>query len=164
MENAAKALLMAASMLIGLLILTLAIYLFTSFGGTIREKREENRQQQITHFNSQFTSYQGKQCTIYDIITLANLATENNKYYEYPTGTSNPDGRENYISIKLGSNRMEWGIDKSNSDIINYNNTYIQQDINNLSSSEKELKKYKISSILISKYTSKVYQVNFVDY
>ena len=37
MENASKALLMAAEVLIGLLILSLAVYLFADFGSTSAE-------------------------------------------------------------------------------------------------------------------------------
>ena len=60
MENASKALLMAAGVLLGILILSLAIYLFVSFGQTSAEINEKNRQQQIVQFNSQYTVYLGR--------------------------------------------------------------------------------------------------------
>ena len=71
MENASKALLMAAGVLIGVLILSLAIYLFVSFGQTSAEINEKNRKQQIVQFNSQYTVYLGRDdITIYDIRTI----------------------------------------------------------------------------------------------
>lgn len=80
MENASKALLMAAGVLIGVLILSLAAYLFVYFGSTSQQIHEQNEENQINEFNSKFTSYVGKDnITIYDVITVANLATENNK-------------------------------------------------------------------------------------
>lgn len=89
MENASKALVMAGGVLVGILILSLAVYLFVDFGTTSAQINEQNAQQQIVEFNSKFTSYQGYkdnsgkwQITIYDIITLAGYANENNKYYE----------------------------------------------------------------------------------
>ena len=87
MENASKALIMAGGVLIGVLIISLAVYLFVSFGQTSAEINSQNAQKQISQFNSQFTSYEGNnQLTIHDVVTVANFAMENNKYYD-----NNPD-------------------------------------------------------------------------
>ncbi len=100
MENASKALLMAASILIGMLILSLAVYLFISFGSTSSELHKQKEEQQLQQFNSQFTSYVGKEgSTIYDVVTVANLATENNIYYEFEKRNIIADGKDNYISV-----------------------------------------------------------------
>lgn len=85
MENASKALIMAASVLIGILIVSLAVYLFASFGGQFAILQQENLTKELANFNKQFSIYEGKDLTIYDIITVANLATENNRYYELDT-------------------------------------------------------------------------------
>lgn len=95
MENASKALLMAAGVLIGMLILSLAIYLIISFGTTSAEFHEQNRRQQLDQFNSQFTSYVGKEgITIHDVVTIANLATETNIYYEFKKRNINENKRK----------------------------------------------------------------------
>ncbi len=98
MENASKALLMAAGVLIGMLVISLAVYLFISFGSTSAEIHKQNEEQQIAQFNSQFVSYEEKRCTIYDVVTVANLATENNIYYELNQPTK---GKDNYISVEI---------------------------------------------------------------
>ena len=92
MENASKALIMAGGVLIGILILSLATYLIVDFGSTSARIHKQNEEKQVTEFNSKFTSYQGYkdkdgnwQITIYDIITLAGYAKENNEYYESVT-------------------------------------------------------------------------------
>lgn len=86
MENATNALLMAGGVLIGILILSLAVYLFTTFGGTTAKVNDQNAQVQLTQFNAQFTKYEGITTnTIYDIITVVGLAKENNKYYDNDT-------------------------------------------------------------------------------
>lgn len=103
MENASKALLMAAGVLIGILIISLAVYLFVSFGSTSAKIHKQNDEQQIEQFNSQFISYEGKKCTIYDVVTVANLATENNKYYEFNKRQTQTNGNDNYISVKVGN-------------------------------------------------------------
>lgn len=83
MEDASNALIMAAGILIGVLILSLAVYLFINFGQTAAQIYEKNEQNQLNIFNSKFSSYEGKEkITIYDIITVAGYAYENNKYYE----------------------------------------------------------------------------------
>ena len=88
MENASKALLMAAGVLIGVLILTLMVYLFVDFGTISAQIHSQVSQRQINEFNSKFTSYEsyedeGKsEITIYDVITVTNYAKENNEYYK----------------------------------------------------------------------------------
>lgn len=83
MENASKALLMAGGVLIGVLVISLAVYLFADFGATSARINAQNTQKQITAFNSKFTVYQGYEddITIYDIISLATFVNENNAYY-----------------------------------------------------------------------------------
>ena len=72
MENASKALLMAAGVLIGVLILTLAVYLFATFGATSAELHKQQATDRLNEFNSQFTSYEGKEgLTIYDGIEVS---------------------------------------------------------------------------------------------
>ncbi len=90
MENASKALIMAGGVLIGVLIISLAVYLFVSFGQTSAEINSENSQKQLSQFNAKFTSYEGRNdITIYEILTVASYANENNEYYK--------DGDSNYL-------------------------------------------------------------------
>ena len=84
MENASKALLMAAEVLIGILVLTLGMYFYMSFSATSKELQEESARTQIDIFNAQFTSIANKEnITIYDVVTLANLAKENKEKNNY---------------------------------------------------------------------------------
>ena len=88
MENASKVLIMAAGVLIGIMILSLAVYLFATFGATSAEMHGQIEQDRINQFNAQFTSYESKQdITIYDIITLVNLAKDNNESYALTEAT-----------------------------------------------------------------------------
>lgn len=84
MENASKALLMVAGVLVGVMILSLGVYLFSVFGDSSTEINRRLEQAQIDEFNSQFTKYANKSdLTIHDIVTVANLAKSNNANYEY---------------------------------------------------------------------------------
>ena len=119
MENASKALLMAAGVLIGLLVLTLAVYLFITFGANANEIRNEINSSQLTGFNANFNVYADRDdITIYDIISLANLAEENNKHYQ-----NYSDFEENYkITIKLGPLELQNMSQSDKQDLIKDNN------------------------------------------
>ena len=83
MENASKALIMAGGVLIGILILALAVYLFATFGAESREIHAQMEERQLTQYNAQYTIYANRSdITIYDIVSVANLAKENNDYYQ----------------------------------------------------------------------------------
>lgn len=109
MENATKALIMAAGVLMGIVILSLAVYEFTSFGISSKEIHKANEETRLNEFNSQFTKYEGKDdVTIYDVITVANLAKENNSYYEFsPRSLDQNTGKDLYISVILDDNSIE---------------------------------------------------------
>lgn len=119
MENASKALIMAGGILIGVLIMSLAVYLFVDFGSTSAQINNQNTQKQLAEFNSKFTSYENYKdslgnwnINIYNIITLAGYANENNKYYGL---TSSDVDNENYIDIKIGNKSI---LDSSETDLI----------------------------------------------
>ncbi len=161
MENASKALLMAAGVLIGLLILSLTIYLFTSFASTSSEVHKENVEQQRDQFNSQFTSYVGKDDnTIYSVITVANLATETNKYYEYNKRNSQTNGKDSYISVIFNGNLIERGFNNTATQITNYYNSLIATEINKINSTNSDLPRYNCE-VKISGETGRVYLVKF---
>lgn len=123
MENASKALIMAGGVLIGILVLSLAVYLFANFGATAANIHSQIEEQQVVEFNAQFTKYQ-QNATIYDIITLNNLAKQNNENYDNDSDYT--------ITIKIGS----YSLSGSEKDLIeentdNGNLTYFKcQEIN----------------------------------
>lgn len=137
MENASKALLMAASVLIGLLILSLAVYLFISFGSTSAQLHKQQEAQRLEQFNTQFSSYEAKEggITIYEVVTIANLATESNIYYEFnKRNEAAVTGNDNYISVRLKkktgqARQIERGADSNTNDVRSFYNTLIQEDL-----------------------------------
>lgn len=161
MENASKALLMAAGVLIGLLVISLAVYLFTSFASTSADVHKQNEQQQIEQFNSQFTSYVGKEeITIYDVVTVANLATENNRYYGYSKRSiaqTPQTATDSYISVKLENETIEKGNETKN----NTNNELIKKELETIETNKsKELPQYNCQ-VSISPTTGRVCLVTF---
>lgn len=98
MENAAKALTIAAGVLIGVIIITIAVYLFTTLGNTSSEVYSKVEQEKIDKFNNQFLKYDGlANCTAHDIVSIANLAKNNNEYYELTEGS----GYNYYVNVNV---------------------------------------------------------------
>ena len=145
MENASKALLIAAGVLIGIMILSIAVYLAVTFGQTAAEVNEEIRVNQVAQFNSQFTKYDGAQVTIHDIITMANIARTNNE--EYQLGSSFIGNANSfYITVIKGTTNMELSVD-------DYLVNNMSQEYNN-----NELIKY-TCTVEISPVTGRVFRV-----
>lgn len=159
MENASKALLMAAGVLIGVLILSLAVFLFVNFGGTSARIHETVQKNQLAKFNTQFTNYETKQnVTIYDIVSVANLATENNRENQLQKKNSPTNGIDNYITVKLKGKCIEGG---ENTDIKHLEEEYNQKIVENTNTQKNgELKKY-VAKTYVSTETGRVYLIEF---
>lgn len=99
MENASKALIMSASILIGIIILSIAAYLFTAFGSSSKEIQQQVDTRVMAEFNNNFLKYQGSEkCTIHDIVNLAKFAKKTNEDLEVD------DNSEFYIHVNLEGN------------------------------------------------------------
>ena len=86
MENASKALLIAGGFLITILFLSLFAYLFTFMREYSSNKMEQMKSNEATQFNQQFLNYAGRNdLTIQDVVTIVNLAKDNNESISRPT-------------------------------------------------------------------------------
>lgn len=108
MENASNALIMAGGVLIGVLIISLAVYLFVDFGSTSADINKQVEEQHLVQFNSKFLVYEDvngdKGLTIYDAITVGGFAQQNNEYYG--DDDTNNDFRDNYkVEVILKSSK-----------------------------------------------------------
>lgn len=170
MENTSNALLMTASILIGVMIISLGTYLFTTFGGYSKNINERLTQQQKEEFNSQFTKYETTTddettyCTVYDIVTIINLAKDaNEKYEEYKSGRPSNYLNDNnsYIYIKINgdtsSNISEKTSDSELNEFIKKRN---EQEVDNITNEVDFKHKYKCE-VHISEQTKLVKKITF---
>ncbi len=79
MENASKALLIAGSILLALMILSLIVYVSTSTSRMVQAQEEKKATEEIAAFNRQYEAYNKKKMYGTDIITVTNKAIEYNK-------------------------------------------------------------------------------------
>lgn len=152
MENASKALLMAAGVLMGVVILSLAAYLFVTFSSSADDVKSEIANNQLNKFNSQFLAYEQREdLTVYDILTAVNLAENNNKYYQLEPGDTN------YITVKVDNsvvNSMD--IEKK----IKPESLEKEGEMKEDNLGGKSLKNYRCN-VLLSDITGRVNAVNF---
>lgn len=74
MENASKALLMAAGVLLGILLLALMVTLFASSSSLTKSYDQAKQAEAVQQYNAAFTKYLGKDLTIHEVKTILNYA------------------------------------------------------------------------------------------
>ena len=96
MENASKALLIAASVLIVILLIAVGMRIFNSTSGTADNVEITMNATEIATFNSKFTAYAGSGKSASQVRALANIVIANNATNQY---TVYFDGEEDATAI-----------------------------------------------------------------
>jgi len=144
MENAANALLIAAGVLVGVMILSLGIGLYTSLAQYAENVQKDMTSTEVQQFNEQYMKYINYSgdtkeftLTIHDVVTAASMAYENNLNDGY------------YVTINLQGYALN--LEQN----INENTTRLLEDGLN--------KEYKcsIGDMIINPDTGRVSEVNF---
>ncbi len=113
MDNASKALIIAGGMLIAIMIASLFVYLFTTYGSYADSMYDRIYQRQLTEANNEYTKYEGSnENTIYDVVTVINKAKDNN------TSLKLSPGDRGYIRVAISG---------ENSNLQNLDNNGITQ-------------------------------------
>lgn len=99
MENASKALIMAAEILIGIILLSIFVLAFQSCGNFADRINDNIEITNIQEFNSKFTIYEEKNLEIHDIISILNLVDEYNNQED-----ENGNTRDDYYKITIDGN------------------------------------------------------------
>ena len=111
MENASKALEMAAGVLLGVLLLSMVAYFFTSISSWPEQQDNEKNSEQTAQFNLEFEVYDKKGMYGADVISCLTKAENNNKkYYEGGSFLSGQKYGETYwinVYVNLKSDLME---------------------------------------------------------
>lgn len=109
MENASKALLIAAEILIALMVISIGVYLWANFSKVSETYSQEMSSQQIQEFNTNFTKYQGRtNITAQEIVSVIHFAKE----------TKNKTGIT--VQVRVGSSYMEGKAETELTDFLIY--------------------------------------------
>ena len=85
MENATRAMLISAGVLMAILIMSVMIYVFSSMGGQASGLYDTFEQKDIDRFNYQFLKYENKdKLKIQDVVSIINTAKDNNENSRMP--------------------------------------------------------------------------------
>lgn len=170
MENASKALIIAAGVLLGIMIISVGVVLFRSLGSSGAEIMGYIERVQVAEFNNQFYKYYGKvtnynettkqyeestiKVTSHDIVSIANLAQKNNIQYEVQNETGKSDNT-NYVQVDVVGylTKLETKTEKELSDFLK----------NNIQTGN-ETKYFACSNIQTSYRTGRVIYIEFKDY
>ena len=126
MENASKALIMAAGVLIGIMVLSIAVYLFATFGTRSAELHRQIDDDRLNQFNTQFTSYESNsEITIYDVISVANLAKQSNENNGFETIDTSTNSY--YVSVSVKT--IQGGSTKTYTHIENQSQSWYEENL-----------------------------------
>jgi len=158
MENASKALIMAGGILIAIMVISLGVYIFSKFGDFAKNQETQVFEKNVTEFNAQFTKFEGAEdITAQDVVTVINLAKNNNKRYNL---TSHETG--NYyveVEVTVGGIHINEKSDSNKLNELLKNNSYksvMVDGVNTIKLEQYECKKIKYDEI-----TGRVYRIDF---
>ena len=109
MENAAKALIMAASVLIAIVIISAFILMMSNLTSYQESSYQSNLSEQIAEFNNQFVTYDRSDIRGSDMISLMNRVSDYNTRYVNSEGFT-----EMQITIKMNGYNDELAFDGTN--------------------------------------------------
>lgn len=157
MENASKALLMAAAVIIAVMLLSLVFVFFDDMAGYFTEKHNVTMTQQTMEFNNKFANYGGKTIRGNELISVMNRIIDYNNYqsemlnFERVIITIDLQGRRNDLrGIDTSGSRLifdneitnEGGTDEALSDVSALAGEIVSSDIGiELGLTEKKLQK-----------------------
>lgn len=153
MENATKALIIVAGVLIGIMILSVGVTLYTSLGSYIDSYQKEIDERAIHRFNEQFTRYINAEnasadtkftLTIQDVVTVASIAYQNNQKYQLDEYKND----NYYVTVKIPrEGNVEKAINENAAELLK---KYTEQ-------------KYKctINDVKVNQKTGRVYEIKF---
>ena len=165
MENASKALIMAASVLLGIMIISVGVALFTSFSEFSRNTLEKVEESKISEWNNNYLKYYGNVTVIengrekitpilvtaHEIISVANHAKQNNINYELEN-QARYDENNYYVQVKVD------GIYNFEKQTESEQNQFLKD---NTLTVDNKVKYYTCTNVIISKITKRVIYIEF---
>lgn len=126
MENASKALLIAAGILIGLILITMIIYGYSQISSYYKAKEENREIEQLVDFNKQYIPYNRDDVRGSDLLSLVN------KIIDYNVQKTDNMNEENIdISIKINNIKDFYYKYDENKRVTLIKANYTQDNINN---------------------------------
>lgn len=123
MENASKALIMAGSVLLVIMVIVLLIFARGKISDFYQEDDEFDDIDNISIFNLQFANYENRKVYGYEIISLANKVVDYNMRYSDASGAKN-DEKYKSISMEVSLNGQREKLCKDNNSMLFLSDKY----------------------------------------
>ena len=159
MENATKALLMAAGILIAIIILSLAIVVYGRISGFYQTKQNNISQEQLAAFNTEYSVYDRDDVTGFELVSLINKAIDFNQnkldegYTEMQITVTIPNDNASYNNNLFGPGTITYNGKNDNS-----NRKSLLKKIENMQELESN-----INSSDLTKLASSIYKFDDKD-
>lgn len=140
MENASKALIMAGSILISIMVITLLVMGYNNITESMNAKNDEDAVEQVAEFNKQYDVYYRNNLYGSDILSLANKIEDYNERQSKEQGYAKLD-MEVTFTKSVGAYAGEMILDKNESP---YNSAKIEEKLDEL---EGKIQKYKAMKV-----------------
>ncbi len=142
MENATKALLIAAGVFLGMMVLTASVFIYTQIVDYYRNEQDIIKSEQVAKFNNEYDSYIRKDVRGNEILSLINKVVDYNKREADVEGIR---FERMIIEIKLDGKKSEFKYprkyDVDNKDIImDFNNSNSDRDLDKISNVMQTIK------------------------
>lgn len=168
MENASRALIIAAEVLLGMMIIAVAVTLFNTLSSFSQTTIEEMEKKKLSEFNSNFSKYYGKidgkaiEVTIHDIISVAYFAKQNNIDNEL----QNELGYNEYtnyvqVDVRIGNSnitRLEMKSEEEYNKLIQENSLVADEN-----GKQTQTKQFICTQVVYSEISGRVIYVSFSD-
>lgn len=171
MENASKALMIAASVLLGIMIISVGTVLFQSFSDFSKDAVAKMEEKQITEWNNTYLKYYGSntyydkekkkeitrpiQVTAHDIVSVINSAKQNNINYFEDEWPQNPNENIYYLQVAIpGKKNAERMTEEEKI-------KFLQE---NALTETHETKYFRCKDVKVSSSTKRVYFIEFEEY
>ena len=148
MENASKALIIAAEVLLGVILLTLMVFMFRAMGAFSDAVDKNIETKNVNEFNAPLEKYRGRtDITAPDIITMGNYA----KQYNEKMGTTKLT-----VNAKIGSKTISvHQLDDSNEEQYEFINNYSTDTTNG----ESKIVYYKCTQMTYDEETGRINKI-----
>ena len=164
MENASKALSIAAGVLLGVMLLALIVYFFSSLGAAPQEKADAMSVEQLAAFNMEYEVYNKSMMYGVDVISCLNKAKDNNDKYlseekekfGFLTEGKYPPEYVINVFVKLNKNYLDESVEVY---YMNENNEEKLRDTNNTNNTKGDLVKSTFAKVF-EKYNISYAQKN----
>ena len=123
MENATRALYISAGVLIGVMILSLAVMLFSSLQSYVEEYKNQIEFNELNAFNNKYQKYINTDTavTIQDVVTVAGIAYEDNSSFNIDPNEWDISENSLYVGVFFNGKRIDKSIKEDMQSILEQN-------------------------------------------